>query len=111
MTKYPPGFIEETLRIALVNLNEDREYLGLQLSLAIGAIGEDVFNEERARYLLEVVYSAEELENRVTILIRMLGDRANIEVIKTALRCSYESAEWALNEVARQQEIDDTYQR
>jgi hypothetical protein len=36
--KYSPGFIQETLKIIINNLNDDREYLGLQLALAQGII-------------------------------------------------------------------------
>lgn len=100
--KYSPGFIEDTLRIVINNINDDREYIGLQLSLALGYISKDAFEKEREIYLKRSKFSHIDLVQRAKVLKRLIGDRLDAEIIKTAFRCTIEEAETAL------QDINDT---
>jgi hypothetical protein len=97
--KYPPGFIEETLRIVINNINDDREYLGLQLGLAQGLISERTYKKERVVYLIRSKFSHIDLVERSKILKKLIGDRLDSEIIKTAFRCTIEEADAVFLEI------------
>lgn len=90
--KYQPGFIEDTLRIVINNINDDREHLGLQLALAQGMISQRTFEKERAGYLIRSNFPYTELVERARILKKLIGDRLNTEIILTSFRCTIEEA-------------------
>ena len=97
--RHPPGFIEETLRIAINNINDDREHLGLEYSLSLGFITQSTFEEARAQYLIRSNISHQELVERAKVLKKLIGDRLNSEIIKTAFRCTIEEADKAFAEI------------
>jgi len=90
--KYPPKFIEDTIRIIINNINDDREYLGLQLTRAQGLVSESAYEKERAVYLIRSNFSYIDLVERAKVLQKLIGDRLDSEIIKTAFRCTIEEA-------------------
>lgn len=94
--KYPPGFIEETIRMIINNLNDDREYLGLQLGLAQGLISQRTYDKERAPYLVRAQFKPQELALRTKILIKFIGSDIDSETIMTSFRCTIEEADATL---------------
>jgi hypothetical protein len=97
--KYPSGFIEDTLRIVINNLNDDREHLGLQVAFAQGFISDKTFEKERAQYLFRSAFSFQELINRAKILKKLIGNRITSEIIMTSFRCTLEEADFVFLEI------------
>lgn len=93
------GFIQDTIRIIINNLNDDREHLSLQLALAQGLISENTFNRERAVYLIRSKFTHQDLVERVRVLRKFIGDKLSAEVVMTAFRCTIEEADAALREL------------
>jgi len=97
--KYSPGFIQETLKIIINNLNDDREYLGLQLALAQGIISEKLFERECSVYLARNKFPHNDLVERAKVLHKLIGDRLDAEVIRTSFRCTIEEARLVFEDI------------
>lgn len=96
---YPPGFIEDTIRIIINNLNDDREHLGLQLALAQGMISKQTYNSEKATYLIRSHMPHQDLLERAKILKRFVGSDISAEIIMTSFRCTIEEANAVMGEL------------
>lgn len=81
-----------------MNLSEDQENLGLQLSHALGGVKEDSLKEVHT-HQVQRKYLPEDLHLRVEVLVRLLGEYTTPEVVRSALRCTLEEADWALTKV------------
>lgn len=99
MMTFRPGFVEETIRIIVNNLEDDREHLALQLCFAQGLITKEVFEHERARYLVKSNMSLEELVDSIKVLRVFTGERTCTELVMIALRCTKEQADEALRKI------------
>jgi len=76
-------------------LLDDRDLLGMQLGLALTPSegGEDYVAGEVAKVQNQKPeYTPEELQKRVTWLVRTIGVRADMDVVTTIFACSFDEA-------------------
>lgn len=74
------------VRDAICALLDDRDFLGYQLSHAKGTLDDEQFKEIADKYLTHVEMDDAALMRKIRALIDLIGDRADSDVIATALR-------------------------
>lgn len=103
------GVVEwgRTVREIVRALVRERESLSLQLSHAKGLLDEAEFEQHIDHYLIEP-HPVEEMDRKAAVLAMIVPDRVDSELVSTVFSCTFEDAEAALLNAARQLELPFT---
>jgi len=92
----------EAADIAIANLIDARDALGLQLSNALGSLGGEEFDKALEPYMKQADISDQDLYYLTAALVRFLGAKIDTEIISTAFRVTLDQASKALSLVVAQ---------
>lgn len=97
------NFVEVVAAEVIDRLIDCRDYLGLRLSKAWGMLSAKELDEATKQHMAKVPISDDDLLEKTRVLVRLIGARADTELVSTVFRCTESQAEKALS---RTNEID-----